>query len=51
MTYAMVILGGCGVAAVLDQMGYSHHDLIGSEKPTMKRRDTLLDGVRGTNWH
>ena len=50
--YTMVLLGGCGVAAVLDRMGFSHHDLMpaNNQKTKMSRRDTLLDGVRGTNW-
>jgi hypothetical protein len=47
----MVVLGVCGVAAGLDYMGYSHHDLLGESKKKMVRRDTLLDGVRGSNWH
>jgi hypothetical protein len=51
-TYGAVVVGVCGIAAGLDYMGYSHHDLLGTEpKNTMKRRDTLLDGVRGSNWH
>ncbi|KAL3921780.1 MAG: hypothetical protein SGARI_006597 [Bacillariaceae sp.] len=49
--YTMVLLGGCGAAAALDRMGFSHHDLMPSNQKTkMSRRDTLLDGVRGTNW-
>lgn len=49
-TYGMVLLGGCAIAAVLDRMGISHHDLMPSSTTKMSRRDTLLDGVRGTNW-
>jgi hypothetical protein len=48
--YAMVLLGGCGIAAILDRMGFSHHDLMPQQNTTISRRDTLLDGVRGTNW-
>jgi hypothetical protein len=50
-TYGMVVFGGCAFAAVLDRMGMSHHDLANPGMANISRRDTLLDGVRGTNWH
>jgi hypothetical protein len=50
-TYGAVVIGGCVVAAVLDRMGMSHHDLTPPGVAKLSRRDTLLDGVRGTNWH
>lgn len=46
----IVLVGGCGAAAIMDRMGFSHHDFMPPNTTKMSRRDTLLDGVRGTNW-
>jgi hypothetical protein len=59
VTYPLVIMVGCGLAWAFEKMGFSHHDTItipqssssSSSTASLPRRNTLLDGVRGTNWH